>query len=166
MSDVIDKIKNEANHIEWDATYSSKGHFNAAMIWNAVHYVLGISAIVLGGFSGKEFWGSDPAFGAIFAVSAAAITSVITFLKPSDKAKPHHESGVLYSEIKRKSRMFKEISTSILTDHETLLRELKQLQHEYSEIQKAALPISALAYSITRTGIRRGEHLYDEADEL
>ena len=93
MSDVVSEIRTETSRIEIDALYTSKGHFNAAMLWNLVHYGLGIVAVLLGAVAGKEFWEINSPVGTLFAGSAAAITAAITFLKPSERAQPHQSCG-------------------------------------------------------------------------
>lgn len=165
MSDIIKEIQAEANRIEWNAIYSSKGHFNAAMLWNAAHYTLGISAVLCGAFAGKEFIEVNPTVATVLASSAAAISAIITFLKPSDKATPHHLSGVKIAAIISKARIFQKITSASVSDIELLTKELKELSCQYSQLNEEAPAIPFLAYQITRWGVRRGEHTYNEEDE-
>jgi hypothetical protein len=166
MSPVITELKTEANRLEWDALYTMKGHFNAAMLWNFAHYSLGLAAVVLGAFAGKEFAGGENSAGAsAIATVSAALTAIITFLKPSEKAQPHHESGVFYGAIKRKARMFQNISLGLESNPQALREELNELVAAYHEHQKSAPPVPAPAYWITRRGVRNGEHIYDELGE-
>ena len=165
MSEVLAEIKAEADRLEWDALYSMKGHFNASMLWNAAHYTLGISGVVLGVLAAKQSGAVMGTWASIIVVVSAAITAVITFLKPSEKAKPHHAAGVFYGDIKRKARMFQNISMKLESDPRVLRKELDAIVTAYHERQKNDPPIPRLAYEISRLGVRRGEHDYNEKGE-
>lgn len=166
MNPVTIELKAEADRLEWDALYTMKGHFNAAMLWNIAHYALGVVAVVLGALAGKEFVGNqNGAVASAIATASAALTAIITFLKPSEKAQPHHEAGVFFSEIKRKARMFQNISLSLGTDASVLYQELNEIAAAYHEHQKTAPPVPWIAYRIARRGVRNGEHTYNEQGE-
>lgn len=166
MNTLLQELKTEADRLEWDALYTMKGHFNAAMLWNVAHYALGITAVVLGAVAGKEFVGGEnSAVASAIATTSAAVAAVITFLKPSEKAQPHHASGVFYSTIKRKARMFQNISLIAESDPQALRRELDELVAAYHEYQQSAPPLPAPAYWIARRGVRNGEHAYNEPGE-
>ncbi len=143
-----------------------KGHFNAAMLWNVAHYTLGIAAVALGAVAGKEFVGGEnSAVASALATTSAAVAAIITFLKPSEKAQPHHVSGVFYGAIKRKARMFQNISLIGESDLQMLRRELDELVTAYHEHQQSAPPVPAPAYWITQRGVRAGEHAYNQPGE-
>ena len=165
MNAIITELKAEADRLEWDALYSMKGQFNAAMLWNIVHYSLGVSAVVLGAIAGNQFLGDNNVMAAIIAALSASITAVITFLKPSEKAQPHHEAGVFCAEIKRKARMFQNISVLLETETRNLQQELNTLVTAYHENQKTAPPVPWAAYQLARRGVRKGEHTYNEEGE-
>jgi len=166
MDRVITELKAEADRLEWDALYTMKGHFNAAMLWNFTHYSLGIAAVILGTVAGKEFVGAENATTAsAVATASAAIAAIITLLKPSEKAQPHHASGVFYGAIKRKARMFQNISLVAEPDPQALRRELNELVIAYHDHQQSAPPVPSPAYWITRRGVRGGEHTYNEPGE-
>jgi hypothetical protein len=166
MDRVITELKAEADRLEWDAIYTMKGHFNAAMLWNIAHYVLGTAAALLGAFAGKEFMGGETSPNAsAVATASAAFAAVITLLKPSEKAQPHHAAGVFYNSIKRKARMFQNISLAAETDPQVLRRELEEMVTAYHDHQLSAPPVPTPAYWITRRGVRKGEHTYNEPGE-
>jgi hypothetical protein len=166
MDRVIAELKAEGDRLEWDALYTMKGHFNAAMLWNATHYVLGITAVVLGAFAGKGLVGAEPSPNAsAVATASAALAAIITLLKPSEKAQPHHAAGVFYNSIKRKARMFQNLSLATKSDLNALRKELDELVTAYHDHQLSAPPIPAPAYWITRRGVRAGEHTYNEPRE-
>lgn len=92
-------------------------------------------------------------------------TAMVTPDLEGAKAQPHHEAGVHYGAIKRKARMFQNISLGLETDLNALRRELDELVASYHERQQIAPPIPAPAYWITRRGVRNGEHTYNEPGE-
>lgn len=165
MNPIIAELKAEADRLEWDALYSMKGQFNAAMLWNITHYSLGVGAVILGAIAGNQFIANHNLVAGIIATFSGAITAVITFLKPSEKAQPHHEAGEFCAEIKRKARMFQNISVLLEADPRELQRQLTELASSYHENQRTAPPIPWMAYQITRRGVRKGEHTYNEKGE-
>lgn len=165
MNPVITELKIEADRLEWDSLYTMKGHFNAAMLWNIAHYSLGLAAVGLGALAGQQFVNDHNIVASVITALSAALTAVITFLKPSEKAQPHHEAGVFCSEIKRKARMFQNISAALETDPRVLQKELNEIVAAYHEQQRTAPPVPWIAYRITRRGIRNGEHTYNEQGE-
>ncbi len=165
MKNIVAELKAEADRLEWDALYSAKGHFNAGMLWNVAHYSLGILSVALGALAGKHFFENHNVVASVVATTSAALTGVITFLKPSEKAHPHHEAGTVFAEIKRKARMFQNISSMIETDLKGLQNELNDLVAAYHERQKSAPPVPWIAYRLARRGVRNGEHTYNEEGE-
>lgn len=165
MSALLTKIEEEAHRLEWNLIYTSKGHYNAAMLWNAVHYILGIGAVLFGAFAGKGFAEMNPWLATVLASVSAALTAVITFLKPSEKATPHHKTGTQLSSLLNRLRFYQKITVNEDRSLEELSAELKQISEDYNSLTENALPVPWVAYQITRRGIRRGEHRYDEEDE-
>lgn len=165
MNDILKKIQAEAHRLEWNAIYTSKGHYNAAMLWNLTHYTLGIAAVIFGAFAGKEFAGLNPNIATFMASCSAALAAIITLLKPSEKAGPHHQSGVRISSLLNRLRFFQNITAANASDSKELSEELKGLSEDYNGLTETAPPIPWLAYQLTRRGVRKGEHKYDEEDE-
>lgn len=82
--DKISALRREAERIEEDATYSSKGHFNAEDTWVRRNYWLGAPATVLGAIAGATLIKSQPEWASAFTLLAALLTGLMTFLKPND----------------------------------------------------------------------------------
>lgn len=165
MSTILSELKAEAERLEWDALYTMKGHFNAAMLWNIAHYSLGIVAVILGVLAGKQFFDDHNVLASAIGTASAALTAIITFLKPSEKAQPHHDAGVFCAEIKRRSRMFQNISAELESDPIALEEKLNTLVKAYHDKQKSSPPVPWLAYQLARRGVRNGEHTYNEPSE-
>jgi hypothetical protein len=155
----------EANSIEWDCVYSSKGHFNSAMIWNVVHYTLGGAAVVCAALAGKQIFKSEESIAATLAFLAAGLTALTTFLKPSEKAGPHHEAGTEFAALRREARMFQNIEVYADEPPDSKVSRLRELAKRVKQLNQSAPAIPYLAYQLTRSGVRRGEAAYDEEGE-
>lgn len=165
MSELIEKMKVEVDSIEWDAIYSMKGHFNAAMLWSWSQRVLGIASILAVTASSSQFYGDTPLWGTIWAFLAATLTAVITFLKPEEKAQPYHMAGTDFGALRRRTRMLKELELEAIESNDERLKRIHELGEEVRKLNQASPQIPFLAYQITRWSVRRGEHTYNEADE-
>lgn len=159
MNDSIQEMIKEASSIEWDCIYSSKGHFNAAMLWNSIHYILGISAAICAVVAGLETTSSAWPF------LSATLAAMITFLKPTDKVELHHRAGIEFTAVRRESRMFQNIDVYSDELAQTKMLQLKELAEKTKKMNLSSPAIPWVAYQITRWGVRRGEATYDELDE-
>lgn len=114
-SDPRDAILAEARRLAVDALYSEKGHFEAASAWRARTYWLGIPAALIGATAGATILADmDPAIGGSLALVGAAITALMTFLNPSERASQHHRSGVSYGVLRRALRQFVQIDVGMM----------------------------------------------------
>jgi hypothetical protein len=165
MKDPVQEMVKEADSIEWDCIYSSKGHFNSAMLWSVVHYIMGGIAVVCAAVAGKQIFNNEGIIGSALAFVSAGLTALITFLKPIDKADPHHKAGTEFAALRRAARIFQNID--VHTDHpvDSKLAQLKELAEKVKHLNQSAPPIPFLAYQITRRGVRRGEATYNEDGE-
>ena len=163
MKTQIQEMIKEAHSIEWDAIYSSKGHFNAAMLWNIIHYSLGLAAIS-SAVAGQQLCTSRNTSATFLAFLSAALAAAITFLKPVDKADPHHKAGTEFAALRREARIFQNIDAFTENDTVNTLARLKLLADKVKELNQNAPPIPFLAYQITKIGVRKGEATYNESD--
>ena len=81
----IDALRKEAERLEEDALYSSKGHFNAEDTWVRRNYWLGVPATVLGAVAGATLIKSQPEWATAFTLLASLLTGLMTFLKPNER---------------------------------------------------------------------------------
>jgi hypothetical protein len=99
MSDVPDlkpAISSELQRIEEDCIHSGKAHFNAGDRWARYHYWLGIPSVVLSALAGAAFFKDYGDIAGIMSAIVAILTSLMTFLKPSERASTHKGSGDQY----------------------------------------------------------------------
>lgn len=155
-------ITKRAKELKIDVMYSKKGHYNAASLWNSVHYTLGISTAVIAGFVGVKNTALSVNQLIVLSLTAAALGAVITFLKPQEKATQHKLSGDDFDNLLQGIGNFIEVELLQGNDEEHTVR-LNELTERKTELNKASLPIPRLAYTKARGGINDGEAAYTES---
>jgi hypothetical protein len=160
MVDLKPRIVDEAKRIEEDSVYSAKGHFEAARKWRRVHRCLGLPAVVLAALSGvsalTQFEGHE-IITAFMAILVTALTAVITFLNPNEKACSHQDAGNRYNALKNSVRIFREIDIENTGSIDDLTKELKKFSKVRNELNQNTLQIPRDAFERAKRGIERGE---------
>ncbi|MCZ7559313.1 MAG: SLATT domain-containing protein [Burkholderiaceae bacterium] len=90
MSDLITKLADEASRVEEDTEHSFKGHYNAAGRWGRYHLWIGLPAALLAAIAGATAFRDQPEWAGALALVSTALTTVLTFLKPSERAEMHN----------------------------------------------------------------------------
>lgn len=89
----ISALCREAERLEGDALYSSKGHFNAEDTGGGGaaqrNCWLGVPATALGAIAGADLVKSQPEWASAFTLLASLLTGLMTFLKPNERAAVH-----------------------------------------------------------------------------
>lgn len=159
-TDSRDAILAEARRLAVDALYSEKGHFEAASAWRGRTYSLGIPAALISATAGATILADmDPAIGGSLALVGAAITALMTFLNPSERASQHHRSGVSYGGLRRALRQFVQIDVGIM-DVAALRSRLSELTEKIGALQSESLPIPSAAHKKAFKSIQGGSAEY------
>ena len=108
-SDRISALRREAERLEEDATYSSKGHFNAEATWVRRHYWLGIPATVLTAIAGATLVKPMPELASALVLLASLLTGLMTFLKPNERAGLHRAAAGQFLGLRNEARFFREV---------------------------------------------------------
>ncbi|MFZ4746710.1 MAG: SLATT domain-containing protein [Sphingomonas sp.] len=154
----------EARRLAVDVLYSEKGHFAAASAWKSRNYWLGVPAALIGAAAGATILASaPPVFAGLLALTGAAITALMTFLNPSERAAQHQRAGVAYSKLRRKIRQFAQIDVGTM-DVDALRKRLTELTDEVAAVQGDALAIPAHAYAKAIAAIQSGSADYTDAE--
>src|SRR5258706_14143133 len=143
------KIIEEAKRIENDASYSAKGHYEAAGYWTRFHLMIGIPTVVLSAIAGASAlaqFDNHSIITGFLAIIVAALTAVATCLNPNEKATSHQNVGNKYNALRNKVHVFCNIDTSIENSEQELIKQLKELAKQRDELNQDSLPISRLAY--------------------
>lgn len=156
----------EAQRIEEDSLYSSKGHFCAAHFWTKFHLWLGVPTAVFAAIAGASalarFDASNIVAG-VLAILVAALAAVSTFLNPNEKANVHLNAGNDYNSLRNKARIFHEIEIET-SNLPALSKKLKELNNERDDLNRNSPQIPNRAFQKARKGIEEGEAHY-AADE-
>ena len=164
MEDIKEKLIDEAKRIEEDSLYSAKGHFEAANKWRNIHLWLGLPTAVLAALSGVSAltqFDYHNILAAFLAIFVAALTSVITFLNPNEKASSHQDAGNKYNSLRNKVRIFYEIDCRGKSSVEELTKRLNEFGNLRDELNQNSPQIPREAYERARKGIKEGEADYE-----
>ena len=142
-------LSKEAERIEEDALFSGKGHYNACGPWQSLHRRLGslsaILSVIAAGVASQQ--GAPPLVVVALSVLAAALTAVVTFLKPNEEAERHRRAGDAHLAIKNRARIFRTVELEADGAEEgKLVDALKSLSGDLDAARDAAPPIPEEAY--------------------
>lgn len=154
----------EGRRLAVDVLYSEKGHFAAASAWRSRNYLLGVPAALISAAAGATILASAPAaVGGILALIGAALTALMTFLNPSERAAQHQKAGVAYSRLRRTLRQFVQIDMMAM-DAAALRTKLTEFTNEIASVQGEALPIPNRAYQKAIAAINAGSADYTDGE--
>ena len=162
----ISALRREAERLEEDATYSSKGHFNAEDTWVRRNYWLGVPATLLGAVAGATLIKSQPEWATAFTLLASLLTGLMTFLKPNERAAMHRAAAGQFLALRNDARFFREIELLQSDRLDELLERLKTLSAMRNELNLKSPSIPRRAFVAARKGIEEGEasHKVDKGD--
>lgn len=150
------RIQEEAERIENDVHYSSKGHYEEANYWSRLHLLLGIPTAIISAIAGVSAlaqFDNHAVLAGVLAIIVAALSGITTFLHPDGKATTHQSSGSKYSTLRNKVRAFYNLDIYVGESEQELLDQLKSLATQRDELNEASLPIGDRAYKSARKKI-------------
>lgn len=160
MSDLMHNIVAECRRIEEDAEHSSKGHYNAGDRWGRYHLFLGLPAAIVAAFAGAAAFKDCPELAGGLALLSMALTTVLTFLKPSERAEMHKSVGSKYHTLRNQTRIFREIELSGGMDTETAKKRLLEQARIRDELNAASPGIPRRDYEKAKLDIDAGRSRY------
>mgnify|MGYP005863808189 CR=1 FL=1 len=155
---VIEGIAHELQRIEEDATYSSKGHFEAAALWRTVNYWLGVPSAIGAGVASVSAFSDYLVASGIIAILVAALTSVSTFLDPSARANSHRVAGAAFLALKNQARILRTVELEV--DADSGIQRFRELSERRDSLNSESPGIAWLAYTRAKAGIARGESMH------
>jgi hypothetical protein len=153
----IAALRREAQRLEEDATYSSKGHFNAEDTWVGRNYWLGVPATVLGAVAGATLVKSQPELASALALFASLLTGLMTFLKPNERAAMHRAAAGQFLALRNDARLFREVELLQANELSAQIERLKVLSAARNELNQKSPSIPRRAFVAARKGIEEGE---------
>lgn len=167
MSDLITKLADEARRVEEDTEHSFKGHYNAAVRWGRYHLWIGLPAALVAAIAGAAAFKGEPQWAGALALVSTALTTVLTFLKPSERAEMHKAVAGQYQALRNKARIFREIGLLDGAVPEKAKTRLFELTDARDELNERAPAIARRDYELAKQDIDSGRARYrvDEANQ-
>lgn len=160
MSDLLAKLATEAHRIEEDAEHSAKSHFNAAVRWGRYHLAIGLPAAVFAAVAGGAAFGDLPEVAGSLAILSTALTTVLTFLKPSEHAENHKAVAGQYLALRNQARMFRELELEEAANVDSAKARLIDLANTRDDLNQASPDISRKDYEKAKADIDEGRSQY------
>lgn len=160
MSELIQKLVAECRRIEEDAEHSSKGHYNAGDRWGRYHLYIGLPAALIAAIAGAAAFKDCPELAGSLALLSTALTTVLTFLKPSERAEMHKTSGGHYLSLRNQTRIFREIELANGLEVEAAKARLLELASTRDELNATSPGISRCDYENAKKDIDEGRSQY------
>lgn len=153
-------IARECSRVEEDCLYSAKGSFEAARIWGHVHLMVGIPTALIAALAGVSAFNDYPELAGAMAVLAAGLSSISTFLNPSEKAHAFSQAGNRYNALRGRARFLREVTGLTAATPEEQAAELKEILAGKDKLSQESPIIPRRAFERARKGIEAGEAAY------
>lgn len=154
---LLEEYRKEALRIEEDSIHSSKGHYNAAARWRHVHLWIGIPNSIIAAIAGITAFNDEPFVAGILAIVVAAISSVNTFLNPSDVTSTHKNCGSEYLALRNRCRIFHSIVLKQAISDPELQSRFEELVSKRDDLNSASPQIPEWAFKKAKIGIDAGQ---------
>jgi hypothetical protein len=166
MNDLLTKLADEASRVEEDTEHSFKGHYNAAARWARCHLWIGLPAALVAAVAGAAAFKGHPEWAGALALVSTALTTVLTFLKPSERAEIHKAVAGQYQALRNQARIFREIGLLDGMTAEEAKTRLFALAEARDELNQRAPAIARGDYDLAKEDIDGGRARYrtDEAN--
>lgn len=158
---MLKKIIDNADEIVQDCEYSASSNFELGKYWDSWNLRLGLSAAIFSALAaisssrGDVFSTSVSQLPSIVAFLAAISASVLTFLKPAEKASIYREFGNKYRSLRNRSRVFITIDCLVTAEYERLRGTLDALLKEKEDLNLGNPVIPEWAYQEARKLIKQ-----------
>lgn len=163
VSKTKEEIIKEAKRIEEALLFSSKGHFVASAFWTNFHLYVGIPMVLLSAVAGASALAQfDPnhLYSGIASIIVVALSGLLTYLNPNEKAAKHLSVGNDYDSLMNKVRIFWSIDCWETGSEQLLTKRLKDFSEQKDKLNKECPQIPSWAYGIAKKGILEGQGDY------
>lgn len=163
VSKTKDEIVKEAKRIEESLLYSSKGHFVTARFWTNFHLWIGIPVVLFSAVAGASAllkFDSRHIVAGVISIIVVALSGVMTFLNPNDRASTHLNAGNNYDSLMNNVRIFWSIDCWGNESEQVLTERLKNFSELKNKFNQSCPQVPQWAYNIAKRGIKEGEGSY------
>lgn len=165
MSELIHRIVAEARRIEEDSEHSSKGHYNAGDRWGRYHLLIGLPAALVAALASAAAFKDCPELAGGLALLSTALTTVLTFLKPSERAEMHKSAAGQFHKLRNQTRIFREIELADGLGEADARERLLQLASQRDDLNAAVPGIPRSDYEKAKQDIDGGRARYQVDEE-
>lgn len=165
MSELIQKVVAEARRIEEDSEHSSKGHYNAGVRWGRYHLLIGLPAALVAALASAAAFKDCPELAGGLALLSTALTTVLTFLKPSERAEMHRSVAGQYHKLRNQTRIFREIELADGLGEADARRRLFEFASQRDDLNATAPGIPRCDYEKAKQDIDGGRSRYQVDEE-
>lgn len=160
MTDLFTKLATEAQRIEEDAEHSAKSHYNSAARWARYHLWLGLPSAVIAALGGAAALNDLPEVAVGLALLSSALTTVLTFLKPSERSEIHKTAAGQYHALRNHMRLFREIELADGIEASAAKERLLALAAARDELNQSSPMPSRCDYQLAKQDIDSGRARY------
>lgn len=156
------EIVKELSRVEEDAIYTAQTQFSSAKFWRGLNLALGIPAAALAAVAGTTVLAeavSRPVTAAI-ALTAAAMTAVLTTLNAAQRAEQSRTVANSYLALQAEARVVRTVDLPALSEADARSR-LDQLLARKRMVNEATPLPSFLAYLFGRRNLSKGRHKHE-----
>lgn len=150
----------EARRIEEDAEHSAKGHYNAGNRWSRYHLYIGLPAALISAIAGAAAFKNFPELAGGLALLVTALTTVLTFLKPSEHAEMHKAAAGQYHTLRNQARIFREIELADEMESDAAKMRLLELARTRDELNATSPGVPRCDYDKAKKDIDTGRSRY------
>ena len=160
MTIQVEKLTVEALRIEEDSEHSGKGHFNAASRWAKYHLFIGLPSAILAAIAGAAAFNDCLEVAGALALISTALTTVLTFLKPSEQSENHKAVAGQYLALRYQARIYREIDLPDIEDIHDAKETLKHLAKTRDDLNQSSPSIPRRDYELAKKDIDEGRSQY------
>ncbi|MDK2848846.1 MAG: hypothetical protein PWP34_2199 [Desulfuromonadales bacterium] len=160
MSDLTEKLISEAKRIEEDSEHSAKGHFNAADRWGKYHLLIGLPSAILAAVAGAAAFKNSAELAGALAILSTALTTILTFLKPSERSETHKSVAGQYLALRNTARIFREIELSDTASENDSKKRLFAMAAQRDDLNQSSPSIARKDYELAKKDIDEGRSIY------
>lgn len=163
LSKTKEEVIKEAQRIEECLLYSAKRHFITAHFWTNFHLWIGIPMVLFSAIAGalalSQFDPQHFIAGGL-SILVAALSGVMTFLNPNEKASIHLNSGNNYDSLQNRTRIFWSIECWQEESEQVLTEKLRYFSEQKDRLNQSSPQTPNWTYKKAKKGILDGESEY------
>jgi hypothetical protein len=113
----------------------------ATSAWRRIYFALGVPTTALAAVAGASALAHYRILAAVFALSAAVASALMTFTNPAGQVAEHRKARSRYQAVANRARLLWEVSCVGETGTESLRQELHELIEDWNEANEGSPPL-------------------------